>query len=100
MAKRASEGIAIVGTERTEERYRSVAAAYKQVRYAVITPVRDEEEYIGAMIESIAGQTVPPTKWVIVDDGSTDQTAAIVSRYARKCSFIELVRLPVRDQRM
>jgi len=69
-------------------------------RYALITPVRDEEKYVGAMIDSILAQQVPPTKWIIVDDGSTDRTAVIVASYARRFGFIELIQLPARDRRM
>lgn len=68
-------------------------------RYALITPVRDEEKYIEAMIESIAGQDIQPDKWVIVDDGSLDRTPEIVETNASRLPFIELVRLPKRQER-
>jgi poly-beta-1,6-N-acetyl-D-glucosamine synthase len=71
-----------------------------RARYALITPVRDEEKYIGPMMDSILAQQIPPTKWIIIDDGSTDRTAAIVDSYVQKHPFIELVRLPTRDRRM
>ena len=44
--------------------------------YVLITPARDEEAYIGRTLESVVNQTVPPTRWVIVDDGSVDHTPA------------------------
>ena len=69
-------------------------------RIALITPVRDEEKYIGAMLESIVNQVVRPTKWIIVDDGSTDSTRAIVAEYARKHEFITLIELPPRIERL
>jgi poly-beta-1,6-N-acetyl-D-glucosamine synthase len=68
-------------------------------RYAIVTPVRDEEAYIGAMIESIATQTILPEKWIIVDDGSSDKTVEIVESYARRFKFIKLLQLPTRDRR-
>jgi GT2 family glycosyltransferase len=71
-----------------------------QTSYALITPVRDEESFIGDMIESIGAQTVPPAKWVIVDDGSRDRTAEIVLSYIPRFSYIQLVRLPPRDERL
>ena len=46
----------------------------QDVKYVIITPVRDEEKYIEATIDSVAGQTIQPAEWVIVDDGSTDKT--------------------------
>src|SRR5664279_502232 len=68
-------------------------------RYVVITPVRDEEEYIAATIEAVAGQTVPPVEWVIVNDGSTDNTGAIIDRYAMRFSWLHAVHRPNRGFR-
>jgi biofilm PGA synthesis N-glycosyltransferase PgaC len=68
-------------------------------RIALITPLRDEEGYIEAMIESIVAQTVRPSKWLIVDDGSTDKTPVIVRRYCEQVGFIELLQLPPRTER-
>jgi poly-beta-1,6-N-acetyl-D-glucosamine synthase len=60
-------------------------------RYAVITPVRDEEEFVGATIESVSRQTVRPTEWVIVNDGSSDRTGEIIDRYAAEFPWIRAV---------
>jgi biofilm PGA synthesis N-glycosyltransferase PgaC len=68
-------------------------------RIALLTPLKDEEQYIGAMITSIVNQTIRPERWIIVDDGSTDQTASIVQSYCRRFPFIELVQLPARTER-
>ena len=43
------------------------------------------------MIESIASQTVLPSHWIIVDDGSTDGTPGIVRAYTQRYDFIELI---------
>lgn len=68
-------------------------------RIALITPVRDEEDYVEAMIDSIVGQQIRPLKWLIVDDGSTDRTPEIVNDYCRRFEFIELLELPRRSER-
>ncbi len=68
-------------------------------RIALITPLRDEEKFIEALIISIVNQQMRPEKWLIVDDGSTDQTPAIVQRYCREFHFIELLQLPPRSDR-
>ena len=47
-------------------------------KYVVISPVRDEEAYLTFTINSMIAQTVRPSEWVIVNDGSTDGTAAII----------------------
>jgi glycosyltransferase involved in cell wall biosynthesis len=52
-------------------------------KYAIVTPVRDEAFYIRETIKSVAAQTVTPTKWVIVDDGSTDGTGEIIDEFAK-----------------
>ena len=48
----------------------------------LITPCRDEAAYARRTLDSVLGQTRPPDLWVIVDDGSTDQTPAILDEYA------------------
>jgi biofilm PGA synthesis N-glycosyltransferase PgaC len=59
--------------------------------YVLITPTRNEEAFIEKTIESMIRQTVLPMKWVIVDDGSTDNTSRIVSRYLGTYGWIEMV---------
>jgi poly-beta-1,6-N-acetyl-D-glucosamine synthase len=60
-------------------------------RYAVITPVRDEEEFVGATIECVSRQTVRPAEWVIVNDGSSDRTGEIIDQYAAQFPWIRAV---------
>jgi glycosyltransferase involved in cell wall biosynthesis len=67
--------------------------------YVLITPARDEAQYIELTLKSVVAQTVQPIKWVIVSDGSTDGTDEIVSRYAAVHPWIELVRMPERRER-
>jgi len=62
-----------------------------QVQYVVITPVRDEEEHIEATIKAVSGQTIRPAQWVIVNDGSTDGTAAILDRCADKLPWVRVI---------
>jgi poly-beta-1,6-N-acetyl-D-glucosamine synthase len=62
--------------------------------YALITPARNEEEHIPRTLASMVRQTVKPLLWVIVSDGSTDGTDAIVGAYQREHPWIRLVRLP------
>ncbi|OEU69351.1 MAG: glycosyl transferase [Desulfovibrio sp. S3730MH75] len=67
--------------------------------YVLITPARNEEAFIEQTIRSVIAQTVPPVKWVIVSDGSTDGTDDIVKKYVAKHKWIELVRMPERMER-
>lgn len=62
--------------------------------YVLVTPARNEEEYIEQTIRSVVAQTVLPKRWVIVSDGSTDGTDEIVKRYLGEYRFIEFLRMP------
>jgi glycosyltransferase involved in cell wall biosynthesis len=61
------------------------------VKYVLITPVRNEEAFIGKTLDSVANQTLLPERWVIVNDGSTDKTGEILESFARKHSWVEVV---------
>lgn len=67
--------------------------------YILITPARNEAQFIEQTINSVVSQTIRPLKWVIVSDGSTDSTDDIVGGYVAQHDWIELVRLPERAQR-
>src|SRR5437773_11441453 len=67
--------------------------------YALVTPARNEAQFIARTIESVVAQTLRPVKWAIVSDGSTDGTDDIVNRYAAQHRWIELVRMPERSER-
>lgn len=68
-------------------------------RYVVITPARNEGQFIELTMRSVISQTNKPVKWVVVSDGSTDDTDEIVKRYAAAHSWIELLRMPERRER-
>jgi glycosyltransferase involved in cell wall biosynthesis len=59
--------------------------------YVVVSPARDEAAFARRTLESVTGQTVPPALWVIVDDGSTDGTGAILAEYAAKFPYIRVL---------
>ncbi len=67
--------------------------------YVLITPARNEAQFIELTIKSVVAQTIRPVRWVIVSDGSTDGTDDIVRRHAADHSWIELVRVPERKER-
>lgn len=64
------------------------------LRYVLITPARNEEASIVRTIRSVVNQTVRPARWVIVDDGSTDATASLVSPFLARNAWMELIQLP------
>jgi glycosyltransferase involved in cell wall biosynthesis len=62
-----------------------------EVKYVIISPVRDEEKHIAHLLRSVAAQTIRPAEWVIVDDGSTDRTGEILDQYARHYPWIRVL---------
>jgi glycosyltransferase involved in cell wall biosynthesis len=65
--------------------------------YVLITPVHNEETYIGRTIQTVLEQTKLPEKWVIVNDGSTDLSIVIIQEYADKVDFIRPVSCPRKE---
>jgi poly-beta-1,6-N-acetyl-D-glucosamine synthase len=65
-----------------------------RLRYVLVTPARNEEQYIRHTLESMVSQTHPPERWVIVSDASTDKTDEIIEEYRRRCTWIDLIRMP------
>lgn len=63
----------------------------KDIKYVIVTPVRDEEAYIEATIATVANQTILPTEWIIVNDGSTDRTGSILEQHAARFPWIHVV---------
>lgn len=61
------------------------------IKYVVITPVRDEASYIEKTIESVASQTIKPIEWIIVNDGSEDETGKIIDEYSKRYHWIRTI---------
>lgn len=68
--------------------------------YVVVTPARDEADYLPDIIESMLAQTVPFSRWVIVDDGSTDGTLQIARRLGSADSRVSVVERGKREHRV
>ncbi len=67
--------------------------------YVILTPARNESQYIERTLRSVVAQTYLPAKWVIIDDGSTDNTSEIARRYAADHPWIEIIAMPKRTER-
>lgn len=65
-------------------------------KYVIISPCRNEAQYMRETLDSVLAQSVLPSLWVIVDDGSTDGSSAILKEYADSHSFIKIL---TRDNR-
>jgi biofilm PGA synthesis N-glycosyltransferase PgaC len=63
----------------------------KRPHYIIISPVRNEEQFIEGTIEAVAGQSMRPAKWIIVNDGSTDATGKLLDDAAELHDWIQVV---------
>jgi glycosyltransferase involved in cell wall biosynthesis len=71
----------------------------KSVDYVIVTPVRNEDQYLPLTIESMLAQSIRPRWWIIVNDGSTDQTGRIAEQAAQTNPWIRVVNRPDRGYR-
>src|SRR6185436_7853400 len=67
--------------------------------YVLISPCRDEAAYLRETLDTVIAQSLRPAKWVIVDDGSTDETPRILAQYAQRHDWIEIVTVRDRGKR-
>ena len=68
-------------------------------RYVLISPCRNEAQYMRRTLDTVVAQSVPPALWVIVDDGSTDETPRILAEYQAKHDWITVVTRKDRGRR-
>jgi poly-beta-1,6-N-acetyl-D-glucosamine synthase len=68
-------------------------------RYVLISPCRNEANYMRQTLDSVIAQSILPAKWVIVDDGSTDETPTILQEYSRRHGWIEVITRQDRGRR-
>ena len=60
--------------------------------YSIISPVRNEAQYLPRTIQSVVQQQQRPLEWIIVDDGSSDSTVAIAEAAAAQHAWIKVIR--------
>lgn len=60
-------------------------------RYVLISPCRNEAAYMRHTLNSVVAQSLRPSLWVIVDDGSTDETPRILAEYAVAHDWIRVI---------
>jgi poly-beta-1,6-N-acetyl-D-glucosamine synthase len=57
----------------------------------IISPVRDESDFVKNTLDAMLAQTVRPQEWLFVDDGSVDDTRAIIESYTTENPWIHVV---------
>jgi glycosyltransferase involved in cell wall biosynthesis len=65
-----------------------------KIRYIIVSPVRDEAQYLDTTIRCVVNQTVRPLQYILVDDGSTDETGSIIERWSAEYPWIIAVHRP------
>lgn len=60
----------------------------------VISPVYNEADHLERTAKAIAAQVRRPDRWVIVDDGSSDDTVAVARRWERELDFVTVLETP------
>jgi len=58
---------------------------------AIISPVRDEGKHVRNTLDAMVAQTVRPQEWLFVDDGSTDDTRAVIESYSNNHPWIRVI---------
>jgi poly-beta-1,6-N-acetyl-D-glucosamine synthase len=71
----------------------------REPKLLVVTPAKNEADFIDITIASLLRQTLLPARWLIVDDGSTDDTPQIVERATRGKNWVTLIQKPGCAQR-
>lgn len=61
------------------------------IKYTIITPARNEANYISKTIHAVTSQTIRPCQWIIVNDGSQDETGNIANQAAVDHTWIQVV---------
>jgi biofilm PGA synthesis N-glycosyltransferase PgaC len=78
---------------RRDRRYRA-GVAEPQLSYAVVTPARNEAAALPRLAESLDEQTVAPAAWVVVDNGSDDDTLGVARNLAAERPWTSVVEEP------
>ena len=68
-------------------------------KYVLISPCRDEAEYMRRTLDSVMAQSIPPALWVVVDDGSTDDSPAVLESYRARIPYLKIIRRANRGRR-
>jgi biofilm PGA synthesis N-glycosyltransferase PgaC len=66
----------------------------RQQGILVISPVRNEAAHIELVVRAVAAQEVPPARWIVIDDGSTDDTLEILRRLEPDIGFLTVLEAP------
>lgn len=87
-----------------EARWLPPRSSSMEHRILIISPVRNEAAHIERIVRAVAAQELPPARWIVSDDASTDDTLAILRRLEAEVPFLTVMEAgggpqgPVRDR--
>jgi glycosyltransferase involved in cell wall biosynthesis len=68
-------------------------------RIVIISPCRDEQATLERTIACMEAQSLPPVRWIVVDDGSTDRTPEILRQAQARIPWLRVVQRSDRGYR-
>ena len=71
----------------------------KKLKFLIITPSCNEEVFLPNLIESVVNQNFLPDEWIIVDDGSVDNSINIIKEASLKNPWIRYIRKEKKEKR-
>ena len=78
---------------------RAVDADNSRKRHVVLTPMRNEGDFIEKCAQSMIEQTIIPREWIIIDDSSNDSCSEIIKRFSSMHSWIKIVKPKIAGKR-
>lgn len=73
------------------KRFHKVGFFMVRENYVVVTPCKNEEQNLPALASSIINNTIKPRLWILLNDGSTDNTSNILDDLEKKYNWIKVV---------
>ncbi len=62
-------------------------------KYIIVTPFKNEINFLPKVLKSVVNQTILPSLWILVDDGSTDGSYEVVNEWAKRTSYIKVLKI-------
>jgi alpha-1,3-rhamnosyltransferase len=75
----------MIATELQEET--EYTSQNRPARVSVVVPSYNHAKFVGATLRSIVKQTLPPAELIVIDDGSSDDSARVIESALQNCSF-------------
>jgi poly-beta-1,6-N-acetyl-D-glucosamine synthase len=60
-------------------------------RILIVSPVRNEAAHIERVVRAVAAQELPPSRWIVIDDGSSDGTLEILQKLETEVPFLSAI---------